>query len=301
MAASNPLPLAVDLPSAILLLLKATHDVPLMLSISFIGGGNMARALIGGLIARGTQARDITVADPASSQTEALEREYAVRIAADNTAAASAAEVVVLAVKPQQMRAVITEIAGTVTTARPLLLSVAAGIRASDIQGWCGHSRVVRAMPNRPALYGCGITALYAARGFANADRALAERIVSSVGESLWLDDEAQMDAVTAVSGSGPAYFFLLIEMLEETGTSLGLSPEVSRKLAVATANGAGRMAHAGTESPATLREQVTLKGGTTEAALHYLESHDVRAIFAAAVTAAARRSAELAREFGTA
>jgi pyrroline-5-carboxylate reductase len=270
-----------------------------MASISFIGGGNMARALIGGLIARGTPAQEIAVADPVSAQTELLQREYGIRVAASNDAAVRTGQVVVLAVKPQHMRAVVTEIAPAVTTTHPLLVSVAAGIRTADIRRWCGALRIVRAMPNRPALQGCGVTALFAAHDVTSVDRDQVEGILRSVGPTLWLDDEAQMDAVTAVSGSGPAYFFLLIEMLEQTGAALGLSAEVSRRLAAETAYGAGCMAHAASDSPATLREQVTSRGGTTEAALRHLEAHNVRGIFAAAVTAAARRSAELAQEFG--
>jgi len=270
-----------------------------MASISFIGGGNMARALIGGLIARGMPPHDIAVADPVSAQTESLERDYGIRIATSNEAAVTAGNVVILAVKPQHMRTVVSEIRGAVAAARPLLVSVAAGIRTADIRRWCGAGRIVRAMPNRPALQGCGVTALYAADDVASEDREQVELILRAVGEALWLDEEAKMDVVTAVSGSGPAYFFLLIEMLEQTGMALGLSAQVSRKLAVETAYGAGCMAHATSDSPATLREQVTSKGGTTEAALRHVEAHHVRDIFAAAVTAAARRSGELAQEFG--
>jgi len=270
-----------------------------MASISFIGGGNMARALIGGLIARGTPAQEIAVADPVSAQTETLQREYGIHVAANNDAAVRIGQVVILAVKPQHMRAVVTEIGPAVAATRPLLVSVAAGIRMADVRRWCGPARIVRAMPNRPALQGCGVTALCAWQDVARVDRELVERVLRSVGATLWLDDEAQMDAVTAVSGSGPAYFFLLIEMLEQTGTALGLSPEVSRTLAVETAYGAGCMAHAASDSAEILRQQVTSRGGTTEAALRHLEAHNVRGIFAAAVTAAARRSAELAQEFG--
>jgi pyrroline-5-carboxylate reductase len=270
-----------------------------MPSISFIGGGNMARALIGGLIAGGTPAHDLTVADPDASQIEALRQKYALCVAPDNDAAVRACDVVILTVKPQQVRTVVTGVTTALRAAQPLLISVAAGIRASDIQQWSGGIAVVRCMPNRPALQGCGITALHATADVPPARRELAERILGAVGETLWLEQEAQMDAVTAVSGSGPAYFFLLMEMLEQTGVTLGLSPAVSRRLAIATAYGAGCMAHAGDESPTTLREQVTSRGGTTEAALRVLESQNVRAIFAAAVTAAARRSAELARELG--
>jgi pyrroline-5-carboxylate reductase len=178
-------------------------------------------------------------------------------------------------------------------------VSVAAGIRASDIRRWADGRPVVRCMPNRPALQGCGMTALYATQEVSAAAKTRAEQVLAAVGVTLWVDDEAHMDVVTAISGSGPAYFFLLIEMLEQTGVALGLSPAVSRRLAVETAYGSGLMAREASESPATLREQVTSKGGTTEAALKHLEAHDVRAIFADAVTAAAHRSQELAQQFG--
>ena len=269
-------------------------------TLCFIGGGNMARSLIGGLLARGLAPRNIAVADPVAAQLDALRNQFGVRVASDNAVAAQGADVVILAVKPQEMRRVVTELAPTFAGSAPLIISVAAGIRASDIRSWSGGMPVVRCMPNRPALQGCGMTGLFATADVSEARRALVVELLSAVGATLWVDHEAQMDAVTAISGSGPAYFFLLIEMLEETGVKLGLSPEVSHKLAVETAYGSGLMAREASESAATLRQQVTSKGGTTAAALEHLEANNVRAIFAAAVTAAARRSTELADEFGT-
>jgi pyrroline-5-carboxylate reductase len=268
-------------------------------SLAFIGGGNMARSLIGGLIGRGMDATRIIVADPLDSQLAALRSEHHVRVTSDNAAAVKDAEIVIMAVKPQEMRSVATGFAPSLSPAA-LIISVAAGIKASDIQQWCHGTPVVRCMPNRPALQGCGMTALYATSDVSAAARAVAEGILSAVGATLWVDQESQMDAVTAVSGSGPAYFFLLIEMLEQAGVALGLDQEVSRKLAIETAYGSGCMARATQDSPATLREQVTSKGGTTEAALRYLETQNVRDIFMQAVAAAAKRSAELATEFGT-
>lgn len=267
-------------------------------TISFIGGGNMARSLIGGLIARGRKASDIIVSDPAKSQLDSLEAAYGVRTTSDNAVAARAADVLILAVKPQELRSVVC---GLREALRPdtLLVSVAAGIRARDIERWSGGAAVVRCMPNRPALQGCGVSGLFATSKVSAENRATAEAILKAVGPTLWLDDEAQMDAVTAVSGSGPAYFFLLIEMMEEAGVRLGLPRETSRKLAIETAYGSGVMAREATEPPATLREQVTSKGGTTEAALNHLTAKDVRSIFVDALAAAARRSAELADEFG--
>jgi pyrroline-5-carboxylate reductase len=205
----------------------------------------------------------------------------------------------VLAVKPQELKSVATQLAPVVAQHRPTIISVAAGIRASDLQRWLGGVPLIRSMPNRPALNGAGVTGLFATADVDAASRALAETILGAVGPALWVDKEEQMDAVTAVSGSGPAYFFLLIEMLEAAGVQLGLPPEVARRLAIETAYGSGQMAHTAAESPATLREQVTSKGGTTEAALKSLEAANVRAIFAAAVAAAAKRSAELADQLG--
>jgi pyrroline-5-carboxylate reductase len=269
------------------------------LTLSFIGGGNMARSLIGGLIARGTDPNSITVADPVQAQRDALQAQYRVRVTDDNSVAATDAETIILAVKPQEMRAVTKGIAA-VMSRECLIVSVAAGIKASDIHRWSDGRRVVRCMPNRPALQGCGMTALYATHEVDANSRERAEQILGAVGTTLWVTEETHMDVVTAVSGSGPAYFFLLIEMLEQSGVNLGLTPEVSRRLAIETAYGSGLMAREASESPATLREQVTSKGGTTEAALKHLEAQNVRAIFADAVAAAARRSSELAEQFGS-
>jgi len=270
------------------------------LNIGFIGGGNMARSLIGGLLARGWRAEQIAVADPMPEQLDALRAEYAVRVTNDNVVAARDADIVVLAVKPQEMRRAAEGIQASIAGTRAVLPSVAAGIRASDIQRWLPGIPVVRSMPNRPALQGCGMTGLYATADVSSERRAQAEQILGAVGATLWLEREQHMDIVTAVSASGPAYFFLLIEMLEQAGVAQGLSPEVSRKLAIETAYGSGTMAHAASEPPAVLREQVTSKGGTTAAALRVLEDRNVREAFNAAVAAATRRAAELADEFGS-
>ena len=269
--------------------------------IAFIGGGNMGRSLIGGLIARGVSASQIVVSDPYAPARQSLEADYQVTAVSDNVAAVRDADVVLLAVKPQEMRKVVSGVQPHLLQRRPLLISIAAGILAADIQHWAGGIDVVRCMPNRPALQGCGVTALYASSSVPPAGRALAEQILAAVGATLWVERETDMDAVTAISGSGPAYFFLLIEMLEAAGQELGLAPQVARKLAVETAYGSGFMARAASDSPATLRQQVTSKGGTTEAALAHLEANEVRAIFSQAVAAAARRSAQLAKELGSA
>ncbi|HLS82172.1 MAG TPA: pyrroline-5-carboxylate reductase [Steroidobacter sp.] len=268
-------------------------------TIAFIGGGNMARSLIGGLIARGVDAARMIVADPAPAQLASLAADYALRTTSDNAQAAREADVVVLAVKPQVMHDVVSGLAASLAGRSALLISVAAGIRACDIRRWSGAPAVVRCMPNRPALHGCGVTALYATSDVSAADRRLAQELLDAVGVTLWLEREDDMDAVTAISGSGPAYFFWMVELLEQTGASLGLSPEVSRILARETAFGAGAMVRSSAGSAAELREQVTSPGGTTEAAMKHLQTHGVADMFAAAVRAAARRSTELADEFG--
>ncbi|MBL8270787.1 pyrroline-5-carboxylate reductase [Steroidobacter sp.] len=269
--------------------------------IAFIGGGNMGRSLIGGLIAKGTEPAQIAVADPYAPTLQSLQAQYNVQTAASNAEAVRDAGVVVLAVKPQELRNVVSALQEQLLGTRPLLISVAAGILAADIQRWAGGVPVVRCMPNRPALQGCGVTALYANDQVNQAHRTLAEQILGAVGATLWVQRETDMDSVTAISGSGPAYFFLLIEMLEAAGQELGLTAEVARKLAVETAYGSGFMARESSDSPATLRQQVTSKGGTTEAALKHLEASNVRAIFSQAVAAAAQRSAQLAKELGSA
>jgi pyrroline-5-carboxylate reductase len=270
--------------------------------ILFVGGGNMATSLIGGLLARGHTAADLVAADPDAAQRARLERDYRITTTADAATALAAVQVVVLAVKPQHMAAVARALAGPLAEHRPLVISVAAGIRLQDLERWLGAGvPLVRTMPNRPALIGAGITALHAGPGVDAASRATAEGILAACGPTVWVPDEAQMDVVTAVSGSGPAYFFLLIECLEAAGIELGLDPATARRLAIETARGAGRMAAESAEAPAELRQQVTSKGGTTAAALEVLEAADVRGIFARAVAAGAARSTALAREFGPA
>jgi pyrroline-5-carboxylate reductase len=269
--------------------------------VALIGGGQMARALIGGWVARGAPASSIAVADPVAAQRDWLAAAYPrVRLYAENEAAAQQADVWVLAVKPQLLQPAVRALAPLAASARPLVLSIAAGIRAADISRWLGGELgVVRAMPNRPALIGAGISALYAEPAVDAAARAIAARLIEAVGSVVWVGAEAHLDAVTAVSGSGPAYFFLLIEMLEAAAMAEGLPAAVARRLAIDTAAGAAALAQTSADDPATLREQVTSAGGTTAAALAVLEAADVRAIVARAVAAAAERSRELADEFG--
>jgi pyrroline-5-carboxylate reductase len=268
--------------------------------IAFIGGGHMTTSLVGGLRARGAAADELCVSDPVAAQRERLEFDFGVRTTPANAEAVREAALVVLAVKPQDMAAAAQSIAAELATRRRIVVSIAAGIRIANLLHWLGRGTpVVRTMPNRPALIGAGITAACAGPGVDHADRAAVERVLSTAGPLVWLDDESQMDAVTAVSGSGPAYFFLLVEALEDAGAALGLPRDVARQLAAHTALGAGRMVTESSDPPARLREQVTSKGGTTAAALDVLERAGLRAIFAEAIAAAARRSAELADQFG--
>jgi len=269
--------------------------------IAFIGGGHMTTSLIGGLRARGMPGDAIWVADPVPAQLKRLRRDFDVHGTPDNAAAVHEGDVVVLAVKPQDIAGVARGIASELDRRRHNVISIAAGIRLADLARWLGADvPVVRAMPNRPALIGAGVTALCAGAAVDDSGREAVEGVMSAAGATLWLAEESQMDAVTAISGSGPAYFFLLVEALETAGIELGLAAGTARRLAVETARGAGRMAAESVESPAILREQVTSKGGTTAAALEILDGADVRGIFARAVAAAARRSAQLADHFGS-
>lgn len=269
-------------------------------SIAFIGGGNVARSLIGGLIADGVPATRLQASEPDPARRDALQREFGVRVTDDNAAATAAAGVVVLAVKPQIMAGVARELAAPLAGRDTLVISVAAGIRSGDLARWLGGEvAIVRAMPNTPALLGCGATALYAAPGVTAMQRERAEFILRAVGSVNWVEDEAHMDAVTALSGSGPAYFFLLIEAMADGATALGLPAALARLLALETALGAARMAIESDEDIAALRRQVTSPGGTTEAALAALESGDFRALVATALARAEARSRELADSFG--
>ena len=267
--------------------------------LAFIGGGNMASALIGGLVKRGLPAAHIVVADPSADQIARLVGRYGIQAARDNGSAAEGAEAVILAVKPQQMRGVALALAPRLTT-HPLVVSVAAGIPHAALARWVGPQvPVVRTMPNRPALNGFGATGLYAPEAVGAANRALAESIMGAVSATVWVEHESQMDTVTALSGSGPAYFFLFMEALEAAAHERGLPLEIAHQLTLETAFGAAQMARQSADSLAALREQVTSQGGTTAAALDVLDAAGLRAIVAHAVAAADRRSAELAAEFG--
>lgn len=270
--------------------------------IAFIGAGNMATSLIGGLIADGYSPAHITVTDFDLTRTQALQQRLLVQRADSNSQAVRQAEVVVLCVKPQSMHAVCAEIADATRAHRPLLISIAAGIRTSSIAQWIAPGlAIIRAMPNTPALVGCGATALFATADVKAAQREQAEALLRAVGCVAWVDAEALMDPVTALSGSGPAYFFYLMEAMEQTGRELGLPAEVSRLLTLQTALGAAKMALESDVDLATLRRNVTSPGGTTERALHILESQQTSAAIADAMRAATQRARELADLFGSA
>lgn len=260
----------------------------------------MARSLIGGLIGDGLDASCVDAADPDAAQRAALANDFSIRTHAANTDAARAAQTVVLAVKPQVLRSVALEIAPTLVGRDVLVISIAAGMRARDLARWIGaHCAIVRAMPNTPALLGCGVSGLVANAATSPAQRETAEAIMRAVGAVAWFNDEKALDAVTAVSGSGPAYFFLFMEYIAEAGTRLGLDAETARLLTVETAIGAGRMALELDDDLATLRRRVTSPGGTTQAALDVLEGDPLRKLVGDALRNAHRRSIELADEFG--
>ncbi len=262
---------------------------------AFIGGGNMGRALIGGLIAGGHPPSRIRVADADDGCRTACAERYGVVVTDDNLAVCNDADVVVLAVKPQQLRDVCLALAA-IASPSTLFLSIAAGITLDHLETWLGSGRaIVRAMPNTPAQIGCGAAALCGNAAVSVAQHALASRLLEAVGVAVWLDDESLMDAVTALSGSGPAYVFLLLELLEQAGRELGLPAGLSRTLSVATVEGAARLARGSEHDPATLRRQVTSPGGTTEQALKHFNDADLAGIVSGALTAARDRGRELA------
>lgn len=273
------------------------------LKISFIGGGNMASALIGGLIKQGVSAKNIFVADPYDQTRQRLESELSI-ITAENIKKLSAhiesSDVVVLAVKPQQFKEAAHELAAVISTfkTKPLCLSVAAGIRTSDMASWLGHTRLVRAMPNTPALISQGMTGLYTSTDTSSNDKNLAQDICLAVGKVVWVDNEKQMDDITAVSGSGPAYVFAFLEALENAAIAQGLNSDQARLLAIQTLQGAASLAAQSSEPPSVLREKVTSKGGTTYAALQVLEKESWAQIMAKAIAAASARGAEMGDEF---
>ncbi len=268
--------------------------------LAFIGAGNMARSLIGGLIADGWDPASISVSDPDSEQLAALAALFQVHTDPDNHKVAESSEVVILAVKPQVMRVVARDLSASVQQHQPLVISIAAGIRATDLERWLGGDcALVRCMPNTPALVQSGATALFCNSRVNTEQKDLAETILRAVGLALWVTDEDLMDVVTALSGSGPAYIFLVIEALQEAGEALGLEQKTARLLALQTAFGAARMALESRDDAGILRQRVTSPGGTTESALAVLEDGGLRNLFSDALRAARDRSRELAQQLG--
>ena len=265
--------------------------------IGFIGGGNMASAIIGGLIKGQMPAANFEVVEPLAQARERLAHDFGVTAQAEASSALRRCGVLVWAVKPQSFAQAAQAVRGLAPDA--LHLSVAAGIPSDSIARWLGTEQVVRAMPNTPALVGKGMTGLFARPAVDPAGRKQTEQVLEATGELLWVDAESDLDAVTAVSGSGPAYVFYFIEALTEAGIELGLSPEQAHRLATGTFTGASTLASESTEEPSVLRERVTSRGGTTYAAISSLEASEVKTRFKAAIRAAHQRAAELAEEFG--
>ncbi|HKD53304.1 MAG TPA: pyrroline-5-carboxylate reductase [Steroidobacteraceae bacterium] len=264
--------------------------------VCVLGAGNMGRVLIGGLLRSGTRAEHLSAGESQPAARAALARDFAVTATADNRTAVAGASVVILAVKPQDAAAVLAPLADLLQAAKPLVISVVAGLRITALGAWCGPGvPVMRAMPNRPALIGAGATGLYAPPDVSLGQRAVAEEVLRSVGEVVWVASEEALDVVTALSGSGPAYFFLLAELMAEAGESLGLEGAVARRLATATLYGSGLLVQSADTDLAQLRLEVTSRGGTTAAALATLEAADLRATVRRALSAAVQRSRELA------
>ena len=266
-------------------------------SIAFIGGGNMANALIGGLLRQGLRASQIKVVEPFAEARERLATQFKVLAQASSGPQLRGSDLVVWAVKPQTFREAAAQTAPYTTES--LHLSVAAGIRSDSIARWLGSERVVRCMPNTPALIGKGITGLFARPGVGAKDRTLAEQVLQPSGELLWVSEEPMLDAVTALSGSGPAYVFYFLEAMMQAGQDMGLNAPQARQLAIATFAGAAALAQASEEPLSLLRERVTSKGGTTQAALSSMEADQVKAALVRAMQAARQRAAEMGDEFG--
>jgi pyrroline-5-carboxylate reductase len=265
--------------------------------IAFIGGGNMATAIMGGMVLHGVPATLLDVVEPLADTRERLRMELGIQAHAQAGRFLDHASVVVWAVKPQSFRDAAVSVAPHTHAA--LHLSVAAGIRSDSIAQWLSNERVVRSMPNTPALIGKGMTALFARPAVTASDRGQVEQIIASTGEFLWVGDEPQLDAVTALSGSGPAYMFYLMEAMTAAGAEMGLAPGDAYRLAVATFIGAGELAKASPEPPEVLRQRVTSKGGTTYAAITAMDEGGLKALFSKALHAAHQRAKAMGDEFG--
>lgn len=266
--------------------------------IAFIGAGNMATSLIGGLRAQGVDAALIRASDPGAEQRAKVAAEHGIELFADNAQAIEGADVVLIAVKPQMMKAVCETLRPSLKPGQ-LVVSIAAGITCASMNKWLGEHPIVRCMPNTPALLRQGVSGLYATARVSSEQREQAGQLLSAVGIVLWLDDEKQLDAVTAVSGSGPAYFFLLIEAMTAAGEKLGLPRETAAQLTLQTALGAALMATGSDVDAAELRRRVTSPAGTTEAAIKSFQAGGFEALVETALTAAAHRSAEMAEQLG--
>ncbi|BDU51970.1 pyrroline-5-carboxylate reductase [Limnohabitans sp. INBF002] len=266
-------------------------------TLAFIGGGNMASAIIGGLIKQGTPANRILVVEPFEEARQRLQTQFGVRVLAVADATLAEAGLVIWAVKPQTFKEAAQQTRSF--CAHALHLSVAAGIRSDSIANWLGTERVVRAMPNTPALVGLGQTGLFARAAVTAADKAWIEQVVATTGALLWVKDEPLLDAVTAISGSGPAYVFFFIEAMVEAGVKMGLTAEQATQLAIGTFEGASQLAKTANEPPSVLRERVTSKGGTTYAAITSMQNAHLGQLFETALKAAQIRAHELGDEFG--
>ncbi|MEK7816457.1 MAG: pyrroline-5-carboxylate reductase [Pseudomonadota bacterium] len=277
--------------------MSVTRPPPL---VGFIGAGNMARALAGGLINSGWDRSRLILSDPDAGQRDGIHTLLGLEVHADNAAVAARADILVFAVKPQALAVAAQALAAVAQQRRPLVVSVAAGVRIADLERWLGGNLpVVRVMPNTAVLVGAGACGMYANAHVSETMRSQAESILRAVGVAVWVEREELLDAVTALSGSGPAYFFLIMEALEQAAIAQGLSREAARLLTLQTAYGAAKMALEGSEEPAILRRHVTSPGGTTEQAIRVLEEGGLRKLFKDALTAAARRARELAELFG--
>lgn len=268
--------------------------------VTFIGAGNMAGAIIGGMIDNGHPATAITATSPSDEYLAPLRERLGIHTSTDNVAAVRDADIVVLAVKPQVMRAVCEGLRDALQRQRPLIISVAAGLPAATLQAWLGGGLpLVRCMPNTPSLVGAGAAGLFATPEVSTEQREQATELLEAVGLVEWVEEEGLLDAVTAVSGSAPAYFFLMFEAMEEAGVKLGLPAETARRLAIQTALGAARMAQGSEHTPDRLKRNVMSPGGTTERAVEHLEQAGLRGIMADAMHACAARAREMAEELG--
>jgi len=266
------------------------------LTIGFIGGGNMASALIGGMIGHGHEPRRILVFEPDDGKAGTLRERFGIRLAADNPRLLQESDIVVLAIKPQVLRDVLAPLAAELPASPPLLISVAAGIRIASIEQWLGRALgVIRVMPNTPALVGVGASGLYANQHVSAGQRATAETLMQSVGISAWVNDESQLDTVTGIAGSGPAYFMLFMEAMVEAAAARGLERETAHRLVLQTCLGTARLGQQSPESLAQLRVNVTSPGGTTERAVRVMQEARIDEIIRDAVDAAADRANELA------